>query len=372
MSTAILHVAQPVDGGVAAYVLAACVDQVARGWRVTVACPDGGRLAEGLEGAGIPRVAWSAGRSPGRDSLGEARRLAAIVNRYRPDALHLHASKAGLAGRLRTRLGHRLPTMFQPHGWSWLAVDGRMRAASLAWERAAARWTDLFVCVGAAEAEAGREQHVPGRYTVVRNGVDRARFTVAGPAERAAARHALGLDPTAPLAVCVGRVTRQKGQDVLLAAWPHVRTACPDARLALVGDGDLLTALSKNVHSGVTFAGAATDVRPWLAAADVVVLPSRWEGLPLTVLEAFATGRPVVASRVPGIAETVAPGVGALVPPDDPAALAGALARRLGDTDLCRAEGTAAAAHATRFDLRHTFDRLAAATEAAIDRGGRK
>jgi glycosyltransferase involved in cell wall biosynthesis len=365
-----------VDGGVAAYVIAACQDQVARGWRVTVACPDGG-LAERLATAGIPRVAWSAGRNPGRDSLGEARRLAAIVDRHSPDALHLHASKAGLAGRLRTRFGRRLPTLFQPHGWSWLAVDGRLRAASLAWERAAARWTDLFVCVGAAEAEAGREQHVAGRYTVVRNGVDRRRYTVAGPAGRAAARHRLGLDPVAPLAVCVGRVTRQKGQDVLLAAWPHVRRGCPDARLALVGDGDLLAALSATETDGVTFAGASTDVRPWLAAADVVVLPSRWEGLPLTVLEAFASGRPVVASRVPGLAEAVPPAVGALVPPEDPAALADALTRRLGPgddaADRCRAEGVAAAAHAARFDLRHTFDRLAAATEAAMERtGGRR
>ncbi|GIJ55935.1 glycosyl transferase [Virgisporangium aurantiacum] len=400
--------AQPVDGGVAAYVLAACKDQVARGWRVAVACPDG-RLAESLADAGIPRVTWSAGRNPGRNSLGEARRLAAIVERYRPDALHLHASKAGLAGRLRTRFGRRLPTLFQPHGWSWLAVDGRLRAASVAWERAAARWTDLFVCVGAAEAEAGREQHVAGRYTVVRNGVDRSRYTVAGPAERAAARHRLGLDPDAPLAVCVGRVTRQKGQDVLLAAWPHVRHAVPDAHLALVGDGDLLAGLAATAGSsgagglgagglgaggsgaaglaggsgvagpagfprttpdGVTFAGAAADVRPWLAAADVVVLPSRWEGLPLTVLEAFACGRAVVASRVPGLAEVVPSTVGALVPPDDPGALAGALARRLGDADRCRVEGDAAAAHAARFDLRHTFDRLAAATTTAVERTG--
>lgn len=388
MSAAVLHVAQPVNGGVAAYVLAACVDQAARGWKVTVACPDGGVLAGRLAAAGIPRVRWTAGRDPGRSSLGEARRLAAIVERHRPDAVHLHASKAGLAGRLRTRFDQRLPTLFQPHGWSWLAVDGRLRAASLAWERAAARWTDLFVCVGAAEAEAGREQHVAGRYTVIRNGVDRGRYPVAGPADRAAARHRLGLDPVAPLAVCVGRVTRQKGQDVLLAAWPQVRRACGDAHLALVGDGDLLAGLAGSFGAaglagnfgtaphGVTFAGAAADVRPWLAAADVVVLPSRWEGLPLTVLEAFATGRPVVASRVPGLAEAVPPTVGALVPPDDPAALAGALARRLGDADRCQAEGEAAAAHAARFDLRHTFARLAAATEAAVDRarsaGGRR
>jgi len=370
----ILHVAQPVDGGVAAYVLAACADQVARGWRVAVACPDGGRLADGLAAAGIPRLRWTAGRNPGPGSVAEARRLAEIIEARRPDALHLHASKAGLAGRLRTRLSRRLPrrlpTVFQPHGWSWLAVDGGLRAATLAWERAAARWTDLFVCVGAAEAEAGREHGVPGRYTVVRNGVDLRRYAVADTAARAAARHALRLDPGAPLAVCVGRVTRQKGQDVLLAAWPRVRAECPDATLALIGDGDQLAALSAAPAPGVTFAGAVDDVRSWLAAADLVVLPSRWEGLPLTVLEAFASGRPVVASRVPGLAEVVPSSVGALVPPDDPAALGDAVARRLRDPDLRRAEGRAAATHAVRFDLRRTFDRLADATASAAERLG--
>jgi glycosyltransferase involved in cell wall biosynthesis len=207
---------------------------------------------------------------------------------------------------------------------------------------------------------------------VVRNGVDLRRFTVADAPARAAARRTLRLDADAPLAVCVGRVTRQKGQDVLLAAWPRVRSECPDARLAVVGDGDQLAALSARVQaepaSGVTFAGAVDDVRSWLAAADLVVLPSRWEGLPLTVLEAFATGRPVVASRVPGLAEVVPSPVGALVPPEDPAALGDALARRLRDPDLCRAEGRAAALHAARFDLRRTFDRLADATASTVDR----
>src|SRR5262249_1720927 len=162
-----------------------------------------------------------------------------------------------------------------------------------------------------------------------------------------------------PLAVCVGRVTRQKGQDVLLSAWQDVRG---DAELAIVGDGDLLPSLQSRDVPGVRFVGAVDDVRTWLAAADLVVLPSRWEGLPLTALEALATGRPVVASDVPGLAEVITPSVGQLVPAERATDLASALNARLGNPALRRRESEAAAARAAEFDLRRTFDQLAAAT----------
>jgi glycosyltransferase involved in cell wall biosynthesis len=374
MTMTVLHVAQPREGGVAGYVVAACRDQMTRGWNVTVACPDGGRLADDLKRAGIPRLRWPAVRSPGPVSMAEAVRLRAITDRLRPDVVHLHASKAGLAGRLglgqlglgRLGRGRRLPVLFQPHGWSWLAVEGRLRSASLAWERAAARWTDLFLCVGAAEEQEGWAHGVRGRYAVVHNGVDLERFRPAGDDARAAARERLGMAGHAPLAVCVGRLTRQKGQDVLLAVWPDVRRRCPDAHLALVGDGDMRAPLEATAGAGVTFAGAVDDVRDWLAAADVVVLPSRWEGLSLTVLEAFAVGRGVVVSDVPGLAEVVAPGVGARVPRADRAALADAVVARLLDPALARRESAAAARHAAQFDLRLTFEHLAAETAAIV------
>jgi glycosyltransferase involved in cell wall biosynthesis len=359
----VLHVAQPREGGVAGYVVAACVDQLARGWDVAVACPDGGRLADDLKSAGVPRLMWRAERSPGPGSLGEAARLRRLIARRRPQVVHLHASKAGLAGRLALR--GRLPVLFQPHGWSWLAVQGALLAPTLTWERVAARWTSLFVCVGDAEARQGRAHGVRGRYAVVHNGVDLDRFRPVGDAGRVAARDRLGLARHTPLAVCVGRVTRQKGQDILLAAWPEVRRQCPAADLALVGDGELLGDLSARAEPGVRFVGAVDDVRDWLAAADVVVLPSRWEGLSLTVLEAFAVGRPVVASAVEGLAEVVAPEAGALVAHDDPVGLADAVARRLRDPALAHAEGAAAARHAQGFDVRRTFDGLAAVTSDA-------
>ena len=131
---------------------------------------------------------------------------------------------------------------------------------------------------------------MPGNYVLVRNGVDLSRFRPAGDADRAAARALLGLEPAAPLAVCVGRVCRQKGQDTLLEAWPRVTARHPAATLAVVGDGDLLPALRRRAPAGVRFTGAVDDARPWYAAADVVVVRGRVRG-PATPSCRAATSR---------------------------------------------------------------------------------
>jgi glycosyltransferase involved in cell wall biosynthesis len=351
----VLHVAQPTDGGVGRYVAAAAADQRDRGWAVTVACPPHGRLPAALAEAGVPSLAWPAAREPGSASTAEVLRLRGLVAAVRPDVVHLHSSKAGLAGRLAVRGRRR--TFFQPHGWSWLAAGGSVAAATLRWERLATRWTDLLICVGAGEAAAGRAARLRAPYAVVRNGIDLASFA---PRDAAAARAELSLPAAAPIVVCVGRVTRQKGQDQLLAAWPAVTAVHPDAMLVLVGGGDQLPALRSAAPAGVVFAGEVADPRPWYAAADLVVQPSRWEGLPFTLLEALAGGRPVVATAVPGIADVLPPD--ATVPPGDPAALAAAVGARLGDPSRLAAESLRALRYVRGYDLSVTLAELAALT----------
>lgn len=357
----ILHVSQPTDAGVACYVADLCADQVARGWNVAVACPDGGTLADALSARGVRRLRWQADRAPGRTVAGEAARLRRLSGEFQPDVVHLHSAKAGMAGRLAVR--GRVPTIFQPHGWSWLACPAWMVPPAVAWERAAARWTSLFVCVGQAEAAQARARGLRGRYCVVRSGVDLGRFRPAGQHERQAARTALHLPAREPLVMCVGRITRQKGQDVLLRAWPAVRQVHPDARLIVVGDGDLYEPLRRQAPPEVAFVGAVDDVRPWYAAADLVVLPSRWEGSPLTLLEALAMGRPVVGSDILSIAEALPAGAGALVPTGDAAALAEAISERIGHPAMARDEGAVGARHAvTAGDARRTHGLLSALT----------
>jgi glycosyltransferase involved in cell wall biosynthesis len=361
----VLHVAQPVDGGVARYVVDAATDQTNRGWTVTVACPATGWLPEELDRRGIARVVWNARRAPGPTVPAETAALRRIVADVTPDLVHLHSAKAGLAGRLALR--GALPTLFQPHGWSWLAATGAIATASRMWERVATRWADAIVSVGAGEAAQGVDGGVRGRVEVVRNGVDLDRFEVADTAAQAAARAELGLDTTAPLAVCPARWARQKGQDVLLDAWAAVRERCPNAQLALVG-GDAPAELADDLPEGVLLVGDVADVRPWLTAADVVALPSRWEGLSLALLEAIATGRSTVVSDIPGLADVVDATMGATVPVEDAAALADALADRLADPALTMTEGTAAAAAAAGLDARITFETLAGLVQDVLSR----
>jgi glycosyltransferase involved in cell wall biosynthesis len=356
----VLHIAQPTDGGIRRYVVDVCADQVTRGWQVTVACPDG-PLSADLNAVGVPWRSWPATRSPGLSTIRETLALWRITHSVAPDVVHLHSSKAGLTGRLALR-GTLPPTIFQPHGWSWLAVTGKVKWLTVWWERLAARWTTAVVCVGYDEFTAGHDAGIRARMHVIYNGVDRVRFSPAGNSEKRAARRELGIRPTAPLVVCAGRVTRQKGQDVLLAAWPSVRAQCPTAQLAIVGNGDLLAVLRRNACASVRFVPSTADIRPWFAAADVVTVPSRWEGLPLIALEAAARGRSVVGTMVGGLTEIITPATGCLVPPEDPTALAHALARRLTDPTLVTGEGRQAVAVAARFDQRQTLDQLAQLT----------
>ncbi|MFI5955354.1 glycosyltransferase family 4 protein [Cryptosporangium sp. NPDC051539] len=318
--------------------------QAKHGVHVTVACP-GGRLAALAGARGADVVTWRAVRGPGPGMLAEAQQLRRILDDVRPDVVHLHCAKAGLIGR--SVLRGRVPTVFSPHAWSFQAVDGALRRAVLAWERYALRWTDVVVCVSAAERDTGVAHGLRGRMEVLPNAVLPASVEPVRARPRPAVREELGLDPGTPVAVCAARLARQKGQDVLIDAWPAVRAAVPGARLVLVGDGvarpALETAVRRAGAEGVDFTGPVdrSIALSWMYASDVVVCPSRWEGMSLVPLEAMALGRPLVVTAVDGMAEAVPPGTGWIVPPEDPEALAGAVVAVLSDTEAARAAADA-------------------------------
>ncbi|WNO72624.1 glycosyltransferase family 4 protein [Streptomyces sp. AM8-1-1] len=352
----IFHLVQPVDGGVARVVTDLVRAQVAEGLRPVVACPSGGGLAESAAAAGARVRTWSAVRAPGPGLPKEVLTAARLIRGTGPQLIHAHSAKAGLVARLAVR--GRVPTVFQPHAWSFDAVEGSVAGMALKWERYGTRWSTRTLCVSESERRAGERAGIAARWAVIPNGIDLGHFGSPGDAHdedeetgRKRARLALpgagDLPSDAPLVLCVGRLCRQKGQDVLLRAWPRVRELAPGARLVLAGDGPDREQLTGAAPGSVLFAGAVQDIRPWLRAADLVVLPSRWEGMALAPLEAMACGRPVVLSDVSGARESLPPGHEAhcLVPPDDPPALAAALGRLLQDAELRRTLGREAKAH---------------------------
>lgn len=192
------------------------------------------------------------------------------------------------------------------------------------------------VAVSAALGERVVELGVPREHVVVKhNGVDGKVFAIR---DRAEARAALGLSPDRPLILYVGHIVKEKGSDVIIEAMAKLRGYDPKSRaeLIMVGDGNLSESLRAKVQqmgigSHVRFMGAKlpTEIPQWMNACDVLCLPSRREGCPNVVLEALASGRPVVASRVGGVPELIDGTNGMLVPSEDPAALARALQESL-------------------------------------------
>ena len=220
------------------------------------------------------------------------------------------------------------------------------------------------ICVSRYLAAALRDSglRLPPVY-VANMGVDLDRFAIA---DRGAARRRLGL-PDGPLVIAVGGLTDRKNPLRLLQAFTTVRQWRPDARLALVGDGPLRAAVRAGVRrlglgGAVDMPGAVlhADVATWMAACDVLALPSLVEPLGVVALEAMASGRPVAATRVGGAAEVVGR-AGTLVDPGDPRSIAGGILRLLAsppDPASCRA---AAGAH----DVRRQAGRVAEILETA-------
>jgi glycosyltransferase involved in cell wall biosynthesis len=359
----VLHVSQATRYGLERFLIDLIADQCRRGWEVTLVSPYHAVLVDACTSAGAHYRRWDARRSPGPTTIAEVLALRGIVKDSRADVIHLHSSKAGFAGRIA--IHGRRPTIFSPHAWSFLHEGALMQRASLAWERWASRWTDLTLCCSSSEQQRGEDARIPGRYRVVPNAVDLAHFSSARPGDRVEARDQLGLN-RAPLAVCVGRITPQKGQDVLIAAWAEVRRAVPNASLLLVGDDDKGGWIAQPPPAGVEIVGRQDDVRPWLLASDLVVQPSRWEGMSLVVLEALASGRSVVATDVDGMREVIGwpstEAAGTIVPVEDPRALAAAIIERLGSAALASKEEARARQRATAFSLPVWGERLAALT----------
>jgi len=352
----VLIVSQPADYGVAIYVRELAGSAVEAGHDVTVVSPPESRgpLASWVKSDGARHHTLDMARRPAlRDPFDvlTLRRLA----RGR-DVLHLHSSKAAALGRVAAATlprRARPAVVMTPHYWSWL-VGGRLEGLYRWIERLLARRCDVIVAVSEREEAEGHSVLGPdARLRLIPNGVDRAHFAPEGPSATREVDH--------PLIVCVGRLSEQKGQDVAIRALALLSDRT--SRLRLVGGEstpghrrqleELATSLG--VAERIEWRGPVDDTAPEYRAADVVIAPSRWEGMSLASLEALSCGSAMVATDVSG-SEALG-SAGLIVPREDPGALAGAIDGLLRDPGKRGALGLAARAQSRPYDVSVTMRR---------------
>jgi glycosyltransferase involved in cell wall biosynthesis len=280
--------------------------------------------------------------------------------------VHTHSSKAGLVGRAAA-VAARVPAVVHTqHGWSI-----QVQASATTWrayqvaERVLARASDRLIVVTSLDRDAGLRLGIgrPEQYRVIRSGIDLGQF--AGQ-HRCRARDRLGLPLEAPLVGSVARLAPPKDIETLVRAFAQLMGDRPAARLVLVGDGprrDDIEALvaSLGMEERVVLAGTRRDVAEVLPAFDVLVLSSLHEGLPRAIVEAMASGVPVVATAVGGIPEIVRDEeTGLLVPVGDATAMGAAISRLLDDPALGSSLAASARSLVAEFDVGEMVSRTVA------------
>ena len=277
---------------------------------------------------------------------GDLRAFVAIIReirRFNPHIVHTHTTKAGVVGRIAAILtgvpvrvhtfhGHVLRGYFSPTVTRLVAVVERMLARrTTALVALGERVRDELLAAGVARRD---------RFTVIP-------AVVALPpvVDRAEARIALGLSSDGPVVLFVGRLTAVKRLDRLLEAFAEVRDRVPDAVLVVAGEGDLtdeVRLVAASLGDSVRLVGWQSDVARLYASADLVVISSDNEGMPVTLLEAAMSGVPGVTTDVGSAAEVVEHGVTGLVVPPDAGALSAALVELLLDAERRSVMGRAA------------------------------
>jgi glycosyltransferase involved in cell wall biosynthesis len=313
---------------------------LALGQRLGVVClVRRGPLAERLASMGVAVPCLD--KLPGI-RLGTATRLARVVTSFSPDVVHSHEIGCLFYAGLATRQAGRIPIVHTEHGRN-CAYSFRRRTLT----RLAGLFAERFFCVSddiAAEV-ISRRLVAKRKVGIVRNGIDTAAFAAADGREDV--RRSLGIPMHAPVVGTVGRLAEVKRQDVLIRAFARLRQAIPESHLVLVGDGPLISELGSlasqlGLDGCVHFAGYQSEPGRFLRAMDVFALTSRSEGMPLTVLEAWAMGLPVITSRVGGLPELIREGeTGLMFDFGDEEALAAGLRLLLEDEPLAMKLGEA-------------------------------
>ncbi len=343
-------------GGAQIHVRDLAVGVRARGWTVAVAVGTPGVFLDLLRDARIeyllvPGLARSIDLWTDLKAIWEFRRL---LRRRRPSLVACHTAKAGFVGRVAALL-NGIPAQYTVHGWQFAeGISALQRAAVLLVEKFLGRFTRAIITVSDFDRRLAFRHRIggPRRIVTVHNGMP----LLPAPEEFAGG--------ATIRIVMVARFQPQKDHQTLLSALEALEDL--PWKLLLVGDGPELDRWKAWVDARgwaarVEFTGLVLDVAPRLITAEIFVLASRWEGFPMSILEAMRAGLPVVASNVGGVAEAVSEGrTGLLVPVGDVAALVEALGRLLADRSLRREMGRLGR---ERFEAEFTVDRMIGHTE---------
>ena len=239
-----------------------------------------------------------------------------FIAQQRIDLIHAHGTRAAsnvfwTAGQLQ------LPLVYTVHGWSFHNDQPYLiRQLRTAGERVLIRKADKTISVSASNQQTGK-QLMPGfESVVINNGIDTRRFDPANSFPDIRAE--LGIDPAAVLIVFVARFTHQKQPLVLLDAFAKLAVQQPNVHLLMVGDGEqrpeaLALLIKLPYQNQITLVPFRQDVPAVLAAADIYVLPSLWEGLSIALLEAMSMGKAIVATRTDGTTELITDGENGLL-----------------------------------------------------------
>jgi len=291
-------------------------------------------------------------------------RIAAIFRRDRPDIVHTHSSKAGVLGRLAARLAGVPVVVHSIHGFGF--HDGQpapLRAALVAVERCMAGLTTHFIAVSRATLETGVALGIVPRRraSLIRSGVRIAAFEAAGRdrgrREGGGLRGEIGLEADAPLVGMVACLKPQKSPLDFVEVAARVAARVPAARFVIAGDGELREAVERRAAAlglagRLRLLGWRRDMPRVMAALDVLVLTSLWEGLPRVLPEAIAAGVPIVATRVDGSADILVDGVtGLTCAPRDVEGLARRVLELLADPRLARSLAARARGVLGEFDI---------------------
>ena len=336
-------------------------------YETSVVALSGGPAVRKLQRAGIPVLVID---EP--DDAIAVGALAAHLATVRPDVLHNHMYRAELVGTRAAiglgEVGHRRPYVVSTvHSSRVRSAEDREQL-----RRLTPHIDQLIAVSRSIERKIVHEGRDTTAVRMIYNGVDLERYDHQEPCCTLAEEY--GMEPGSQIVGVVARLEPEKGHPTLLEAWPAVLREVPDAYLLIVGEGGRREELERQARDlriahRVVFTGRRDDVPAVTAALDVAVLPSYREAQGLTILEAMALSRPVVASNVGGIPEMIEDGVtGLLVQPRDPAALAAAIVRLLKDHSFADTLGRAG--HDLVHD-RFCIELMVKAVEEIYDEGAR-